>query len=114
MYEKMDDERKGKATKGHLRASSWVAYSEVFRSEDMGKANFGYVDSGGEGEFGSIVDRVGGDGRILKILVEGIQTNGGSSGVGEMEKAKKLGRGVYEKGTKKQVIKSILELITQS
>ncbi|KAK1376460.1 SET domain-containing protein [Heracleum sosnowskyi] len=101
--------------KGHLRASFWVAYSEVFGSEKLMR-KWGRRIPAMEALLESIVDGVGSDGRILKVFMEGIKRNGngGSGGVVEMEKAMKLGRGAYGKVMKKQAMKSILELITQS
>lgn len=105
--------------KGHLRASFWVAYSEVFGSEKLMR-KWGRRIPAMETLVESIVDGVGSDGKILKVFMEGIKRNGGAYGGGgggaivEMEKAMKLGRGVYGKAMKKQAMKSILELITQT
>ncbi|KAK3042387.1 hypothetical protein RJ639_002433 [Escallonia herrerae] len=60
----------------------------------------------------SVVDAVGSDERILKVFMEGVKRNGGGGGgnLVEMERAMKLGRGVYGKVMKKQAMRNLLEL----
>ncbi|RYR64834.1 hypothetical protein Ahy_A03g010869 isoform A [Arachis hypogaea] len=58
----------------------------------------------------SVVDVVGGDHRLLKIMVEELKKNGGGgSGLVGMEKALKLARDVYGKVVKKQAMKTLVE-----
>ena len=56
----------------------------------------------------SVVEVVGSDERVLKVVVEGLKKSGG--GVVEFERAMKLGRGFYGKVVKKQAMRTLLEL----
>lgn len=103
---------RGKA-KGYLRASFWATYAEVYGTDKLMR-RWGRRIPVVEMVVDSVVDGVGGDERVLKVFMEGIKRNGGGGGVVEMEKALKLGRGVYGKVMKKQAMKSVLELVTQS
>ncbi|KAL5553749.1 hypothetical protein UlMin_041150 [Ulmus minor] len=94
--------------KGYLRASFWAAFNETYSSEKSVRKwsrRIPPVDS----VVDSLVEAVGSDERVVKILLEKLKKNGG--GVVEMEKALKLGRGLYGKVVKKQAIKTLLDLI---
>ncbi|KAF9623698.1 hypothetical protein IFM89_003843 [Coptis chinensis] len=98
---------KGKE-KGYLRASFWSLYSESFRSEKVMRKwgrRIPSMDSIAE----SINQAVGGDERVLKVVLEVLKKNGGG-GIVEMERAMKLGRGVYGKVVKKQALRALFEL----
>ncbi|KAL4556001.1 hypothetical protein LXL04_038636 [Taraxacum kok-saghyz] len=92
-------------TKGYLRASFWKVYSQLFVSEKM-MVKWGRRVPAMEVVVESVVEAVGGDERVLRVVVEGMKRNGG--GVVEMEKAMKLGRGVYGKVMKKQAMRSLI------
>ncbi|CAL0331231.1 unnamed protein product [Lupinus luteus] len=95
---------KGKA---YLRASFWSAYSEAYRSDRCMK-RWGRRIPAFDALIDSIIDVVGGDHRLLKILMEELKKNGG--GFVEMEKALKLAREVYGKVVKKKAMRTLLEL----
>nr|XP_043613077.1 methyltransferase FGSG_00040 [Erigeron canadensis] len=92
--------------KGYLRASFWKVYSELFVSEKLLR-KWGRKIPTIEMVVESIVEAVGGDERVLRVVIEGMKRNGGG-GVVEMEKVMKLGRGVYGKVMKKQAMRSLL------
>ncbi|KAJ0816568.1 putative [histone H3]-lysine(4) N-trimethyltransferase chromatin remodeling SET family [Helianthus annuus] len=92
--------------KGYLRASFWKVYSELFVSEKLMR-KWGRRVPTMEVVVDSVVEAVGGDERVLRVVVEGMKRNGGG-GLVEMEKVMKLGRGVYGKVMKKQAMRSIL------
>ncbi|KAF9624619.1 hypothetical protein IFM89_012041 [Coptis chinensis] len=94
--------------KGYLRASFWSLYSESFRSEKVMRKwgrRIPSIDPIAE----SINQAVGGDERVLKVVLEVLKKNGGG-GIVEMERAMKLGRGVYGKVVKKQALRALFEL----
>ncbi|KAK7251903.1 hypothetical protein RIF29_35506 [Crotalaria pallida] len=95
---------KGKA---YLRASFWSAYSEAYRSEKC-MQRWGRKIPALDAVVDSIIDVVGGDHRLLKILMKELKKNGG--GFVEMEKALKLARDVYGKVVKKKAMRTLLEL----
>ncbi|OIV94231.1 hypothetical protein TanjilG_08529 [Lupinus angustifolius] len=95
---------KGKA---YLRASFWSAYSEAYSSDRCMK-RWGRRIPAFDALIDSIIDVVGGDHRLLKILMEELKKNGG--GFVEMEKALKLAREVYGKVVKKKAMRTLLEL----
>lgn len=92
--------------KGYLRASFWSAYSEAYGSEKSMK-RWGRRIPAGEAVVDSVLEVVGSDERLVKVLVEGLKK---SDGAMDMEKALKLGRGVYGKVIKKQALRSLLHL----
>ncbi|KAH6798088.1 anaphase-promoting complex/cyclosome 2 [Perilla frutescens var. hirtella] len=94
--------------KGYLRASFWEAYSKVFGSEKVMR-KWGRKIPAAEAAVDSVVDVVGSDERIVKVYVEGLR-RGGINGVVEMEKAIKLGRGIYGKVMKKQALRALLQI----
>ncbi|KAF9611383.1 hypothetical protein IFM89_032052 [Coptis chinensis] len=94
--------------KGYLRALFWSLYSESFRSEKVMRKwgrRIPSIDPIAE----SINQAVGGDERVLKVVLEVLKKNGGG-GIVEMERAMKLGRGVYGKVVKKQALRALFEL----
>lgn len=93
--------------KGHLRASFWEAYSRVFGSEKMMR-KWGRKIPTAEIVVDSVFDAVGSDERILKVFLEGLRRGSGINGVVEMEKAVKLGRGIYGKVMKKQALRGLM------
>lgn len=93
--------------KGYLRASFWKVYSELFVSEKLMR-KWGRKIPTMEVVVESIVEAVGGDERVLKVVIEGMKRNGGGGGMVEMEKVMKLGKGVYGKVMKKQVMRSLI------
>ncbi|XWS34125.1 hypothetical protein CRYUN_Cryun21dG0013200 [Craigia yunnanensis] len=93
--------------KGYLRASFWAAYSEVYGSDRLMK-RWGRRIPATEVVVDSVVEVVGSDERVLKVVVEGLKRSGG--GVVEFERAMKLGRGFYGKVVKKQAMRTLLEL----
>ncbi|CAK9316724.1 unnamed protein product [Citrullus colocynthis] len=95
--------------KGYLRASFWGAYFEVFSSEKAMK-KWGRRIQGMEMVVDSVVDAVGSDERVVKMLVERFKRNSTNGGVLEMERVLKLGRGVYGKVMKKQALRNLIEL----
>ncbi|KAK6921999.1 LOW QUALITY PROTEIN: SET domain [Dillenia turbinata] len=100
--------------KGYLRSSFWEAFLRAFESEKLMK-RWGRRIPAMEVIFDSIVDVVGGDEIVLKVLVEGLKRSGGGNSVGgtlEMERVMKLGRGVYGKMVKRQALKALLGLGT--
>ncbi|XP_022725306.1 uncharacterized protein LOC111281844 [Durio zibethinus] len=99
---------KGKE-KGYLRASFWAAYSEVYgsdRSMKRGGRRIPVMES----VVDSVVETVGSDERVLKVVVEGLKKSGGGAGVVDFERAMKMGRGFYGKVVKKQAMRTLLEL----
>lgn len=102
---------KGKV-KGYLRASFWGAYSEVLESDKL-RRKWGSKIPTMDTVVDSVVNGVGSDERIVKVVMGGLKrscSHGGGGGVLEMEKAMKLGRGLYGKIMKKQALKSLLQL----
>ncbi|KAJ8547944.1 hypothetical protein K7X08_021180 [Anisodus acutangulus] len=98
---------KGKG-KGYLRASFWQVYSEVYESERLLR-KWGSKIPLMECVVDSVVDAEGSDERIVKVLMRGLKRKGHyGNGILEMEKAMKLGRGLYGKIMKKQTLKTIL------
>ncbi|KAK9277171.1 hypothetical protein L1049_006710 [Liquidambar formosana] len=96
--------------KGYMRASFWAAYSEAYGSEKSVR-KWGRRIPAMEVVVDSVVEAVGSDERVLKVLVEGLKKSGsGGGGVVEMERAMKVGRGVYGKVMKKQATRTLLEL----
>lgn len=95
--------------KGYLRASFWGAYFEVFSSEKAMK-KWGRRIQGMEMVVDSVVDAVGSDERVVKMMVERFKRNSSNGGVLEMERVLKLGRGVYGKVMKKQALRNLIEL----
>ncbi|XP_059655043.1 methyltransferase FGSG_00040 [Cornus florida] len=95
--------------KGHLRASFWVAYSGVFGSEKSMR-RWGRRIPALEAAMDSIVDATGSDERVLKVFMEGLKRNGGGGGGVMMDRAMKLGRGLYGKVMKKQAMRTLFEL----
>ncbi|RDX62857.1 Set5, partial [Mucuna pruriens] len=93
--------------KGYLRASFWGAYSEAYRSEKAMK-RWGRRIPAVEVVIDSIIDVVGGDHRLLKMMVEELKKN--SAGLVEREKVFKMARQVFGKVVKKQAISTLLEL----
>ncbi|XAR65215.1 Histone-lysine N-methyltransferase [Bertholletia excelsa] len=101
---------KGRA-KGFLRASFWGVYNEVFESEKAMR-RWGRKIPAIEVVVESVLEAVGSDERVLKVLMEGLKRNG--SGVGGnigMERAMKIGRGIYGKVMKKHAMRTLLELL---
>ncbi|KAL9226189.1 hypothetical protein vseg_002030 [Gypsophila vaccaria] len=97
--------------KGYLRASFWKAFSEAYESEKMVR-RWGRKIPALEPVVESLVEAVGSDERVVKVLVRKMKKCGGSGsrGFGEMERALKLGRGVYGKIMRKQALKILLEI----
>ncbi|XVF03305.1 hypothetical protein REPUB_Repub04eG0249800 [Reevesia pubescens] len=95
--------------KGYLRASFWTAYSEVYGS-DRSMKRWGRRIPVMEAIADSVVEAVGSDERVLKVVVKGLKKSGG---VVEFERAMKLGRGFYGKVVKKQAMRTLLELGVQ-
>ncbi|XP_074309708.1 methyltransferase FGSG_00040 [Silene latifolia] len=92
--------------KGYLRASFWKAISKAYESEKTVR-RWGRKIPALEPIVESLVDAVGSDERVVKVLVRKMKKFGG--GFGEMERAIKLGRGVYGKVMKKQALRILLE-----
>ncbi|KNA06449.1 hypothetical protein SOVF_180940 [Spinacia oleracea] len=93
--------------KGYFRASFWKAFSEAYESEKTIR-RWGRKIPALEVIVDSLVEVVGSDERVLKVLVRKLKKSG--CGFGEMERAMKLGRGVYGKLVKKQALRILLEL----
>ncbi|QCD82535.1 uncharacterized protein LOC114176992 [Vigna unguiculata] len=93
--------------KGYLRASFWDAYSEAYRSERAMK-RWGRRIPSAEAVVDSISDVVGGDHRLLKLLMEEFKKNSG--GVVERDKVFKMAKEVFGKVVKKQAMKTLLQL----
>lgn len=91
--------------KGYLRASFWAAYGSDKLMRSWGR-RFPTMES----VIDSIVEVVGSDERVLKMVVEKLKKGNGGIAVVEIERAFKLGRGVYGKVMKKQAIKTLLGL----
>ncbi|KAH1031353.1 hypothetical protein J1N35_043527 [Gossypium stocksii] len=92
--------------KGYLRASFWAAYAEVYGS-DRSMKRWGRRIPAMEAVVDSVVEVMGSDERLLKVVVEGLKKSGG---VVEFERAMKLGRGFYGKVIKKQALRTLLEI----
>jgi tetratricopeptide (TPR) repeat protein len=92
--------------KGYLRASFWSAYSEAYGS-DKSMKRWGRRIPAADAAMDSVLEVAGSDERLLKVLVDGLKKNNGAVG---MERALKLGRGVYGKAVKKQALRTLLEL----
>ncbi|KAF6148179.1 hypothetical protein GIB67_011954 [Kingdonia uniflora] len=97
---------KGKE-KGYLRASYWTAFLKVYKLEKLVK-KWGRRIPTAEAIAESIAEAVGGDERVLKVVVQGLKKY--AIGALEMEKVMKLGRGVYGKVLKKKAVRALLEL----
>lgn len=93
--------------KGYLRASFWDACSQAYSPEKSARG-WGRRIPPMDSVVDSIAEAVGSDERVLKMVVEKLKK--GSGGVVEMERALKLGRGVYGKVVKKQAMKTLLGL----
>lgn len=93
--------------KGYLRASIWSAYAETYGSERLMK-KWGKRIPAAEAVVDSVVEAVGSDERMHKVLIEVLK--GSSWGMPEMERRIKLGKGLYGKLVKKQALKSLLEI----
>lgn len=96
--------------KGYLRASFWAAFSEAYGSEKSVKKWSRRIPPA-DSVLDSVMEAVGSDERVLKILLDRMKKSGGSGGVVEMEKALKLGRGLYGRAMKKQAMKTLLDLV---
>lgn len=95
--------------KAYLRASFWSAYSETYGSEKSMK-RWGRRIPPLDAVVDSITDVIGGDHRVLKILMEKVKKNSGSGGsLVEMEKVFKLAREVFGKVMKKQAMRIVIE-----
>ncbi|TYH91033.1 hypothetical protein ES332_A13G089800v1 [Gossypium tomentosum] len=92
--------------KGYLRASFWAAYAEVYGS-DRSMKRWGRRIPPMEAVVDSVVEVMGSDERLLKVVVEGLKKSGG---VVEFERAMKLGRGFYSKVIRKQALRTLLEI----
>ena len=91
--------------KGYLRASFWShAYYKAYGSQKSMK-RWGQRIPAMDVVVDSVVEVVGGDESLVKVLVEGMKK---SSGVLDKERALKLGRGVYGKVVKKQALRTLL------
>ncbi|XWS64240.1 hypothetical protein CRYUN_Cryun06bG0169400 [Craigia yunnanensis] len=95
--------------KGYLRASFWAAYSEVYGS-DRSMKRWGKRIPVMEAVVDSVVEVVGSDERVLKVVVDGLKKGGAGGGEVEFDRAMKLGRGFYGKVVKKQAMRTLLEL----
>ncbi|XP_030481836.2 methyltransferase FGSG_00040 [Cannabis sativa] len=95
---------RGKA-KGYLRSSFWAAFFDAYSSEKSVK-RWGRRIPPVDSVVDSVVEVVGSDERVLKILLGRLNKSGG---VVETEKAFKVGRGLYGKVVKKQAMKTLLD-----
>uniref|UniRef100_A0A6V7QQL5 SET domain-containing protein n=1 Tax=Ananas comosus var. bracteatus TaxID=296719 RepID=A0A6V7QQL5_ANACO len=103
--EEMGVKEKGR---GFIRASFWASYESVYSSEKLLRKWKGKVPK--ESEVGeSIGESVGGDERVLKMVMKGLK-RGGGVGI-EVERALRLGRGTYGKVMKRQAMRAVLEQI---
>ncbi|KAL2904017.1 hypothetical protein RDABS01_002727 [Bienertia sinuspersici] len=93
--------------KGYFRASFWKAISEAYESEKTVR-RWGRKIPALEPIVDSLVETVGSDERVVKVLIRKLKKS--KCGFGEMERAIKLGRGVYGKVVKKQAMRLLLEL----
>ncbi|XP_062111552.1 methyltransferase FGSG_00040 [Humulus lupulus] len=98
---------RGKA-KGYLRASFWAAFYDAYSSEKSVK-RWGRRIPPADSVADSVVEVVGSDERVLKVLLERLKKSGSGGGVVETEKALKVGRGLYGKVVKKQAMKTLLD-----
>ncbi|KAM0936189.1 putative [histone H3]-lysine(4) N-trimethyltransferase chromatin remodeling SET family [Dioscorea sansibarensis] len=101
--------------KGLLRASFFAAYADVYKSDKMMRRWGKRIPT--ELSFAeSMAGAVGGDERVMKMVLERLKKKRKSiasdHSVIEMEKALKLGKGVYGKVMKKQSMKLLFELHT--
>ncbi|XP_058096383.1 methyltransferase FGSG_00040 [Magnolia sinica] len=96
---------KGKE-KGFLRASFWEAFSGVLKSERLMR-RWGRRVPAAEMVAESVAEAVGGDERVVKVVVDTWKKGGV---VVDMERAMRLGRGVYGKMMRKKAIRALLEL----
>ncbi|GMN41891.1 hypothetical protein TIFTF001_011115 [Ficus carica] len=94
--------------KGYLRASFWAAFSEAYGSEKLVKRWSRRIPLA-DTIVDSVVEAVGSDERVLKISMGRLKKIDGC-GVLEMERAQKLGRGLFGKAMKKQAMKILLDL----
>ncbi|XP_008778342.2 methyltransferase FGSG_00040 [Phoenix dactylifera] len=103
--------------KGFLRASFWTAYYGVYESEKLMR-KWGRQIPAEAVVAESVSEAVGGDERVLKVLLGRLKKKGGIGGsaVGglEMDKAMRLGRGTYGKVAKKQGMRALFELALAS
>ncbi|XP_020101102.1 uncharacterized protein LOC109719021 [Ananas comosus] len=94
--------------RGFIRASFWAFYESVYGSEKLLRKWKGKVPK--ESEVGeSIGESVGGDERVLKMVMKGLK-RGGGVGI-EVERALRLGRGTYGKVMKRQAMRAVVEQI---
>ncbi|CAM8979959.1 unnamed protein product [Rhodiola kirilowii] len=104
---------RGGKEKGFLRASFLSAYVGTYKCERMMR-KWGRRIPPKEAVVESVAEAVGSDERLLMMAVEGLKGGGGTvyggAAMVDMERAFKLGRGVYGKTMKKQAMKSLLEL----
>ncbi|KAJ0988535.1 hypothetical protein J5N97_006891 [Dioscorea zingiberensis] len=99
--------------RGFLRASFFAAYAHVYESDKLMKQWVRRIPT--ELSFAeSILGAVGGDERVMKLVIERLKKKGkvmGSDyGVIEKEKALKFGKGVFGKVMKKQNMRLLFEL----
>ncbi|CAI9096564.1 OLC1v1032743C1 [Oldenlandia corymbosa var. corymbosa] len=99
--------------KGYIRASFWGAYEEASGSEKVMRKWGRRIPAIGT-VVESVVDAIGSEERIVKLLMAGLKKNGNVAALGgcgsvEMEKAMKLGRGIYGKIMKRQALKNLLQ-----
>ncbi|CAI0402196.1 unnamed protein product [Linum tenue] len=87
--------------KGYLRASFWGVYEDGYASVKRWGRRIPASDVVVE----SVAEAVGSDERLLKVLMRDM-TN--MSGVLEIERAMKLGKGVYGKVVKKKLLRSLI------
>ncbi|KAM7268984.1 hypothetical protein ACFE04_024481 [Oxalis oulophora] len=96
--------------RGYVRASYWAAYAEAYSSERVMK-RWGRQIPTIEVAVDSVVEATGSDDRVLKTVINGLKRNrSGGNNVLEMERAVKIGRGIYGKIMKKQAMRTLLEL----
>ncbi|KMT07022.1 hypothetical protein BVRB_6g153530 [Beta vulgaris subsp. vulgaris] len=93
--------------KGYFRASFWKAISEAYESDKIIR-RWGRKMPALEPIVDSLMEAIGSDERVLKVLIRKLKKSG--CGFGETERAIKLGRGVYGKVVKKQALRILLEL----
>ncbi|XP_052199823.1 methyltransferase FGSG_00040 [Diospyros lotus] len=98
--------------KGFLRASFWAVYSQAFQCEKS-MLRWGRRVPVAEVVVDSVAEVVGSDERILRILMARLKRRMGGGGMVEMERAMKLGRGIYGKLVKKQALRSLIDICIQ-
>ncbi|GMH01745.1 hypothetical protein Nepgr_003584 [Nepenthes gracilis] len=98
--------------KAYFRASFWTAFSEASHQSEKITSQWGRRLPAIEAVVDSIVEAVGSDERVLKILIERLKKRRRNEVQREMEieKVMMLGRGVYGKVVKKQAMRKLLEL----